>query len=88
MKGILTPPAQNTLTQTDYKELYHRVHSLSYTQNMRQAAKDRDLNRLDELALELLQNDPDTAPYVAETIATERIFKPYRARFKQLQMLV
>jgi hypothetical protein len=88
MKGILTPPAQSTPTQTDYKELYHRVHSWSYTQNMRQAAKNKDLNRLDELALELLQDYPDTAPYVAKTIATERVFRHYRARFKQLQLLI
>jgi len=84
---ILAQPAQGT-TNTDYKALYHRVHSWSYTQNMRQAVKDQDTARLDELALELLQNEPDTAPYVAETIATERVFRSYRARFKQLQMLV
>lgn len=87
MKSIITAPAQGN-TQTDYKALYHRVHSWSYTQNMRQAAKNKDLARLDELALELLQEDPDTAPYVAATIATEYVFRHYRTRFKQLQMLV
>jgi hypothetical protein len=82
----------NTQTVQDLqslKALYQQMQASSYTQAMRQAIKDQDLNRLDELALELLQDYPDPplmlpkqSPQNAFSNTTEPVLNNSRCWYK------